>query len=432
MDWTLNNQTLKNVFDMITLAEMLVLLTMYFGAKRPKRILPELLGFFIVGAGAIMTVMDSFRVMDIYLLIAILMGMTALCAVCSLKGKWSYKLVVCLYFCVTYLQLHTAELVLWAMLLPARQISRIGLSQLGMCVVLIINRRIGAWHCEDTPRVYITTLLLSSVASLAACLIALPMLVPHQDFNTASMILCIGTLVLNMTAFYQGQQLMRAYREKMELRAVTDRIHADSHLVKETEHLAAQMRTQRHERANQVLVIRALCDAGDIEGLREYVEQAFPAERPEEHIDCGHVIVNAVLNQKAGRCDRAGVPLAVDAHLPPKLPIRDNDLCSLIANLLDNALEGSRDVSGPIVSIHMMCVKNYLRVTVANRVSHDVLTENPELQTTKECAEEHGVGVRVIRQIVERYDGMLDFSMKGDLFVADALLKLSGQPANVK
>ena len=202
MDWTLNNQTLKNVFDIITLGEMLVLLSMYFGAKRPRRILPEFGAFFLLGALAIPFIMNRFRILDIYLLFAILMTATSLWAVLSLKGKGTYKLVVCLYFCVTYLQLHTAELVLWTMVLPERVISRVGLSQLGMCFVLVANRRIGAWHSEDTPPVYVITLLLSSLASLAVCLIALPALVPDPANNVTTMILCIGTLALNMMAFY--------------------------------------------------------------------------------------------------------------------------------------------------------------------------------------------------------------------------------------
>lgn len=425
MDLTLNNQTLKNVFDIITMGEMLVLLTMYFGVKRPRRVLAEVGVCFALAAIAIPVIMNRLRVLDIYLLFAFLMGVSSLCAVLSLKGKWTYKLVVCLYFCVTYLQLHTAELVFWSLVLPRQFISRIGLTQLAMCLVLMVNRRLGAWHSEDTPKVYILTLLISSLASLVVCLIALPALVPHPAYNPTTLILCLGTLAMNMTAFYQGQQLMRAYREKLTLRAVADRIHADEHLVEETNILIGELRTQRHERVNQALVIRALCDAGDTAALREYVGQILPEESPEENIDCGHVIVNAVLRQKLSRCARAGVPVTVNAHLPPRLPIRDTDLCSLMANLLDNALEGTRGEAQPAVHVSAQCVKNYLRVTVRNRVSRDVLAENPSLATTKENAADHGVGVSVIRRIVEQYDGMLDFSIQDGWFVADALLKLS-------
>lgn len=421
MDWTLQNIALKEIFDVVTLCELLVLLTMYFGPKRRRTFVAELGLVLALGAGLCL-LLNTLGRFDVHELILGLMLMTTAYSVVSLRGDVLYKAAVCLYFSTTYFQLHSAELALLGTL--GAPFSRIGVAQLCMILVLLANRRLGAWHSEDTPRVYVFTILLSSLLCMGVCLVLLPRMVPFAARAAESLVLCLGTLGLNMTAFYQGQQLMRAFREKLELRAVADRIHADSHLTRETQRLMEQMRTQRHERANQALVIRALCDSGDLPGLRAYVAQLFPQEEPEEAVDCGHVVVSAVLSQKRAQAERAGVPLALDAHLPPRLPIRDSDLCSLIANLLENALEGSRDVEKPQVSAHIGLVKNYLRVRVSNRVSHDVLAENPRLTTTKAQAQEHGIGVPVVRRIVARYDGMLDFSVEGDLFIADALLKL--------
>ena len=423
MDWTLQNIALKEIFDVITLGEMLVLLTVYFGARRRSFVL-ELGGVLALGAGLCL-LLNAMSRFDIHELIPWLMLMTTLYSALSLRGDLLYKCVVCLYFCTTYFQLHSAELAFWALALTNGTFSRIGLAQLGMILLLPINRRLGDGYSEDTPRVYVFTLLLSSALCMALCMIALPHLVPFSELVGIALALSLCTLGGNMTAFYQGQQLMRAAREQLALRAVADRIHADSHLMRETEQLMGELRTQRHERANQALVIRALCDAGDWPGLQAYVAQLFPQDEPEEAVDCGHVVVSAVLSQKRAQATRAGVPLAIDAHLPPRLPIRDSDLCSLIANLLENALEGSRDVREPDVSVHIGCVKNYLRVRVHNRVSHDVLAENPKLSTTKAHAEDHGVGVPVVRSIVARYDGMLDFSVEDGCFIADALLKLN-------
>ena len=423
MDWTLQNIALKEIFDVITLGELLALLTLYFGARRRSFVI-ELGGVLALGAGLCL-LLNAVSRFDIHELIVGLMLMTMLYSALSLRGDLLYKSVVCLYFCTTYFQLHSAELAFWGLVLAEDSFSRIGLAQLSMILLLPVNRRLGDGYSEDTPRAYVITMLVSSALCMALCMIALPHLVPFSELGGVALAASLGSLGLNLAAFYQGQQLMRAAHEQLALRAVADRIHADSHLMRETEQLMGEIRTQRHERANQALVIRALCDAGDLPGLRAYVSQLFPLDEPEEAVDCGHVVVSAVLSQKRAQAARAGVPLAMDAHLPPRLPIRDSDLCSLIANLLENALEGSRDVEDPAVSVHVGCVKNYLRVRVTNRVSHDVLAENPRLSTTKAHAEDHGVGVPVVRSIVARYDGMLDFSVEDGCFIADALLKLN-------
>lgn len=423
MDWTLQNIALKEIFDVVTLCELLTLLTVYFGPRRRSFML-ELTGVLTLGAGLCL-LLNAFSRFDIHELILGLMLMTGLYSAVSLRGDGLYKSVICLYFCTTYFQLHSAELAFWELVLPNPSFSRIGLAQLGMILLMPVNRRLGSGYSEDTPRAYVFSLLLSSALCMGLCMIALPQMVPFSSFVGISLVLCLCTLALNMTAFYLGQQLMRSAREQLRLRVVADRIHADSHLMRETEQLMGQMRTQRHERANQMLVIRALCDAGDLAGLREYVEQLFPQDELEESVDCGHVVVSAVLSQKRAQAARADIPLTINAHLPPRLPIRDSDLCSLIANLLENALEGSRNVEHPDVNVRIGCAKNYLCVRVCNRVSHDVLAENPHLSTTKEHAEDHGVGVQVVRSIVSRYDGMLSFSVEDGCFIADALLKLT-------
>lgn len=422
MDWTLQNIALKKIFDVVTLGEMLVLLTVYFGPKRRCFAL-ELGAVLGLGAGLCL-LLNMFGLFDIQELVIGLMLLTTLYSVVSLRGDMMYKAAVCLYFCTTYFQLHSAELVFWELVLGELSVSRMGLAQLGMILLLPVNRRLGTWHSEDTPRVYVFTLMLSSALCMGICITALPRLVPYCEYGAITLVLCLGTLGVNMTAFYQGQQLMRTYREKLELRAVADRIHADSHLMRETERLMSQIRTQRHERTNQALVLRTLCDAGDLPSLRSYVDQHFPVEAPEESVDCGHLVVSAVLSQKRAQALRAGIPLSIDAHLPDRLPIQDSDLCSLIANLLENALEGSRDVQVPAVNVQIACVKNYLRVQVINRVSHNILADNPQLITTKSHAQEHGIGIAVVKSIVARYDGMIHFAMDGENFVVDALLKL--------
>lgn len=431
MDWTLQNVVLKKIFNLLTLGELLVLLTLYFGPKRRRTFVLEMLIILGLWVGLCL-LPDTLRLFDIYEMILGLMLFTSIYSLAALRGEVLYKLAVCLYFCTTYFQLHSAELIFWPLVLDDPPFSRLFLAQLAMLLLLPLNRKLGAWHSEDTPRVYVFTLLLCSLLCMGICMATLPQLVPQPQYQAIALALCLGTLGMNMTGFYQGQQLMRAYREKMSLRAVADRIHADAYLMQEGERFMTQLRTQRHERANQGLVIRALCDAGDLAGLRAYVSQLFPQQEAAQVVDCGHVVASAVLTQKAAQADQAGVPMAVQAHLPPSLPISDEDLCSLIANLVQNALDASQQTLDPHVDVQLTCVKNYLSLRVSNRVQGDVLARNPRLTTTKSPREEHGVGIPVARSIVTRYDGMLDFSMEDDRFVAQALLKLDLCPARPK
>ena len=117
------------------------MLTLYFGARRRSFVI-ELGGVLTLGAGLCL-LLNALSRFDIHELIVGLMLMTLLYNALSLRGDLLYKSVVCLYFCTTYFQLHSAELAFWELVLAEDSFSRIGLAQLGMILLLPVNRHLG-------------------------------------------------------------------------------------------------------------------------------------------------------------------------------------------------------------------------------------------------------------------------------------------------
>ncbi|MDO4547142.1 MAG: GHKL domain-containing protein [Clostridia bacterium] len=426
MDWTLSNTAMKKIFDVITLGEFMVLLTMYFRPRRNGAWIWELAGMLAVGS-IMCAYLNAKWNFDITTLIFELGIFSFLYSVISLKGHTLYKAVICLYFATTYFQLHSAELVFWNIVAPNAGFSRLFLAQAGMCMVLWANKRLRVNYCEDMPRSYIVAILASTCATLSMCLLTLPDMVPFPEYNALSMTLALGTMLANMSAFYLGQQLFCAYREKLELINIRNRMENDERLLDETQRLYDEMRTLRHEMQNHALVLRMLCDSGDLDAMREKLDEMLPEQGDLQDVpDCGNLLVNTVLSRERVRAGRVNILISQDVHLPDELPIAHGDLCSLFSNLLSNAMEGSHGVPDADIKISARVVKNYLRVAVANRVERDVFRENPGLNTTKGDPGRHGVGIPVIRRIVERYDGILHFSVQEGYFVAEAFLKLTG------
>lgn len=138
--------------------------------------------------------------------------------------------------------------------------------------------------------------------------------------------------------------------------------------------------------------------------------------------DCGNRLVNAILWSKGEEAKRRGIPLEPRAAVPEALPIAGHHLCSLLGNLLDNALDGSAGVEHPRIRVILRMKERYLYCCVSNRVDSDVLRENPALHTTKREAQEHGYGIPTIKKIAELYQGMTDFEVQNGEFVASVML----------
>ena len=103
-------------------------------------------------------------------------------------------------------------------------------------------------------------------------------------------------------------------------------------------------------------------------------------------------------------------------------PVAEGDLCSLLSNLLENAVEGCRAAGGDTVRASLHTEKGYLFISAANPAAGDVLAENPALRTTKREPAGHGCGVPLIRRIAAKYGGCAVFGMENGWFTADVML----------
>ena len=141
-----------------------------------------------------------------------------------------------------------------------------------------------------------------------------------------------------------------------------------------------------------------------------------------EMADYGNELINAILWSKCEIAKREGLFMEIQVMVPPSIPVKGYHICSLLGNLIDNAIEGSRGVKAPRIHITIQMKQSYLYCCVRNRVDRDVLRDNPNLFTTKEDASNHGFCIWTVKKIVEKYHGMVDFSVREGEFLATAML----------
>ena len=109
--------------------------------------------------------------------------------------------------------------------------------------------------------------------------------------------------------------------------------------------------------------------------------------------------------------------------------IRSVDLCAILGNLLDNAIEAARQVpdrSGRTVTLTIRRIHQMLVIKVENTFAAAPIQENGGLKTTKTGGGLHGWGLKSARTAAEKYDGMVQTSVSGEVFRAVATLSCQG------
>lgn len=133
-----------------------------------------------------------------------------------------------------------------------------------------------------------------------------------------------------------------------------------------------------------------------------------------------HTAVNAILQHAAGRAKESGVSFEASVIIPASLPIPDEDICALLINMLDNALEGAaRTPEGreKIIRFRMRVDGEFLPILCENTFDGRIETgQNGELKTIKQDAASHGFGMAQMRAVAEKYDSVLSVSWTGEWF----------------
>lgn len=133
--------------------------------------------------------------------------------------------------------------------------------------------------------------------------------------------------------------------------------------------------------------------------------------------------LNAILNTKMTYAKENGI--ACTCHLPATLPtINGMDYCSLLGNLLDNAIDASLLLSVREIAVTIDFADSKLTIVIKNRIQNSILQSNPHLNTTKGNNFGHGHGIPTIKEIAKKYNGCVDFYEMNGWFNVSVILYL--------
>ncbi len=143
-----------------------------------------------------------------------------------------------------------------------------------------------------------------------------------------------------------------------------------------------------------------------------------------EKTSVGNTIIAALLHHKQQRCIDSGINFSVKMHELPKSKIQEVELVSLLGNLLDNAIEAAEKEQDPFVEISSATTNGVWVITVSNTKSADIDPLSSNMSTTKYDATYHGMGIKIIKQIVSKYDGIINFADTGNTFISTVTIPL--------
>lgn len=195
---------------------------------------------------------------------------------------------------------------------------------------------------------------------------------------------------------------------------------------KKIDKLNDDVRQFRHDYRNHLLCIQGMLKA------QEYDEAIAYAEKLTEHTAAsspkyftGNSIADSILNDKLEYAQNIGAEIKCDGIIHEDIPAID--ICIILANALDNALEACEkitDSSPKIISVKCDYFKCIQLICITNPISENVVIHNNNIETSKSDKNNHGIGLYNIRKTVAKYNGEFDITCDNNVFTLDIALKV--------
>ena len=193
---------------------------------------------------------------------------------------------------------------------------------------------------------------------------------------------------------------------------------------REVDNMYRQMRGWRHDYRNHIQTMKAYAAVEDWKAIKRYLDLLDDdLATVDTVIKTGNPMTDAILNSKISLAKAKGIQVVADAHIPVKLKSSEIDLCCIIGNLFDNAIEASVKLPEEqrLIRVYMDMKNTQLYISFTNFTAGKKLQREGKLfRSTKGAG--HGFGLVRIDAIVERLEGYISSNSEDGAFTTEILL----------
>lgn len=288
----------------------------------------------------------------------------------------------------------------------------------------------GSWLVDnlEVRSVWRTTVLISGLFLVFNLLVF-----PRQDsildidevsaFYWSAVIIMFILYLLLMVMFYYIVKGMLDMTKMDERRRLLEM--EESQFIKQQAYMKDSQEA-RHDFKHAIRTLNELCKEGDFEAVSDFIER-YSDSLPENDITrySDNNAVNATMNYYADAAARSNIRIDWIASIPDNIPLTDIELCSLIGNILENAILACQEIPEEERWIQLTAqapTGSQFLIVATNSFNGKVRKRRGKYLSTRRNST--GIGLTSITRTAERYGGSAEFSHNGKEFYTNVIIPL--------
>lgn len=269
--------------------------------------------------------------------------------------------------------------------------------------------------------------IIFSIVSLAYCENNFEITYMRLNQVIARFTLSIGVVIVSVMQFSNmntEEKFVRAEEKAKRSKMLIDMKSEQYNMITEK---IEKTRKSRHDIHHHINVVYQLAKENKIEQLIEYLEEYNKIDSTKEPmVYCNNSTVDAILNHYILLAKDNGIEVHLNVALPEELKIRDTDLCIVIGNLLENAIEASEKEENKRIKLRINRSNEYICMLVSNLYNGEIKKGHSGYYSRKREFKDTGIGLSSVSAVVEKYDGRMEIDhTNGELNVFIMMANIS-------
>ena len=354
------------------------------------------------------------------------------------RNKWYIKLFIALVLSALFV---LSEIIVGTLLVAITHIEISGMQEeflsyiigllaskllLFLLIKVLIFRKLDLY--ADMRWRSLLGLMLTPISGIVA-MYAIGISLMHYEGQSLMLIVLATSILLCISdyfVFYLFENLIRSEQAKAKLAFAEKQIGFQVEYIKDMSQRQSEIRTLSHDMKHYMAGLWGFIKGGNSGEASDFIEKIMTELKKADSVfDTGYPALDAILRLKKQRMDSSSIRLDSFITLPGQISVNVMDLCVIIGNGLDNAIEACENLQihgDKYIRLRLKVQEKYISISIENPSDLIAASDGP-LKSTKVDAQNHGLGLESMRAVTRKYDGSLSVSCKDHVFKLAAMMK---------
>lgn len=244
-------------------------------------------------------------------------------------------------------------------------------------------------------------------------------------------IVSIGLLIANFLMLYLYNLLLHSISQQYEMEMLKTQLQAYANQLNVVLRGEEKIKALRHDIKHHLNELMLLANKHDVAEIQKYIDEMNSfLKNPNEIVSSGNLEIDSVLNFMLQKAEKELKTVDIKVMLPEKVR-HSFDINVMLGNLLENAIEAAGKTENKYLSVHIKLKRGILKVKIENSFESSYILRKEQnrkdtiLKTTKPFTEQHGIGLKNVKKIVEKYNGTMAVTAQKGIFCVNLLLYMA-------